>query len=68
MILFAITFASEVRFATARTLGDRDSVVLQDLVDKIKGIALEVVIVTGHTDSTGSAAANQRLSLRAPRA
>jgi OOP family OmpA-OmpF porin len=52
-----------VRFATARTLGDRDSVVLQDLVDKIKGIALEVVIVTGHTDSTGSAAANQRLSL-----
>jgi OOP family OmpA-OmpF porin len=58
-----VTFATEVRFATAMTLGDRDSVVLDDLVEKMKGITTEVVIVTGHTDSVGSAAANQRLSL-----
>lgn len=58
-----MTLAAEVRFATARTLGDRDSAVLDDLVSKIKGIALEVVIVTGHTDNVGNAAANQRLSL-----
>lgn len=37
---------------------------LDDLVDKIKGIKLEVVIAVGHTDSTGPDAYNQKLSVR----
>jgi OOP family OmpA-OmpF porin len=37
---------------------------LDDLVSKIKGIALEVVIAVGHTDSSGDKARNQRLSVQ----
>jgi adhesin transport system outer membrane protein len=36
---------------------------LDELVAKIKGIELDVVIATGHTDSVGSDAYNQRLSM-----
>jgi OOP family OmpA-OmpF porin len=37
---------------------------LDDLVDKTKGIALEVIIAVGHTDNIGSDAYNQKLSER----
>ncbi|NBO15990.1 MAG: OmpA family protein, partial [Betaproteobacteria bacterium] len=37
---------------------------LDGLVDKIKAIKLEVVIAVGHTDSVGSDAYNQKLSVR----
>ena len=37
---------------------------LDDLVGKIKDINLEVIIAVGHTDSVGSDAYNQRLSVR----
>jgi len=37
---------------------------LDDLVRKIRNIDLEVIIATGHTDSIGTAAYNQRLSYR----
>ena len=37
---------------------------LDGLVDKIKSITLEVVIAVGHTDSVGSDAYNQKLSVR----
>jgi OOP family OmpA-OmpF porin len=37
---------------------------LDDLVSKAGGIALEVIIAVGHTDSIGSAAYNQKLSER----
>jgi OOP family OmpA-OmpF porin len=37
---------------------------LDDLVSKIKGVNLEVVIAVGHTDRLGSVAYNQRLSVR----
>jgi OOP family OmpA-OmpF porin len=37
---------------------------LDDLADKVKGINLEVVIAVGHTDSRGSDAYNQKLSVR----
>ena len=37
---------------------------LDELAQKIQGINLEVVVATGHTDSIGSVAYNQRLSLR----
>ena len=37
---------------------------LDDLAGKVSGIALEVVIAVGHTDSTGAAGYNQALSNR----
>ena len=37
---------------------------LDDLVGKVQGINLEVVIAVGHTDSVGSDAYNQALSVR----
>jgi len=37
---------------------------LDDLVGKIQGINLEVIIAVGHTDSVGSDSYNQRLSVR----
>lgn len=37
---------------------------LDDLVEKIKGISLEVVIAVGHTDWIGTDAYNMRLSMR----
>ena len=37
---------------------------LDDLVGKVKGINLEVIIAVGHTDSIGTDAYNQRLSVR----
>ena len=37
---------------------------LDDLIGKIKDINLEVIIAVGHTDSVGSDAYNQKLSVR----
>ena len=37
---------------------------LDDLIGKIKGINLEVIIAVGHTDSVGSDTYNQKLSVR----
>jgi OOP family OmpA-OmpF porin len=37
---------------------------LSELAQKIQGINLEVIVATGHTDSIGSVAYNQRLSMR----
>jgi OOP family OmpA-OmpF porin len=37
---------------------------LDDLIAKIKGINLEVIIAVGHTDAIGSDAYNQKLSVR----
>ena len=37
---------------------------LDDLVAKVKGINLEVIIAVGHTDSIGSDGYNQKLSVR----
>ncbi|RYX95283.1 MAG: OmpA family protein [Comamonadaceae bacterium] len=37
---------------------------LDDLISKIQGINLEVIIAVGHTDSVGSDSYNQRLSVR----
>ena len=37
---------------------------LDDLVGKVKGINLEVIIAVGHADSVGSDAYNQKLSVR----
>jgi OOP family OmpA-OmpF porin len=37
---------------------------LDDLIGKIKGINLEVIIAVGHTDAVGSDTYNQKLSVR----
>ena len=37
---------------------------LDDLVGKVQGINLEVIIAVGHTDSVGTDTYNQRLSIR----
>ena len=65
------TVASKVTFA-ADAFFDFDKSVLKaegkakldDLIGKIKGINLEVIIAVGHTDSIGSDAYNQKLSVR----
>lgn len=54
-----------MRFANANTVNDKDAQArLDDLVSKLAGVNLEVIIVVGHTDNVGAAAANQRLSLQ----
>jgi OOP family OmpA-OmpF porin len=63
--------AEKVTFATD-TFFDFDKAVLRpesqakltDLVDKTKGVNVEVIIAVGHTDSTGPDSHNQRLSVR----
>jgi len=60
-----VTYAADAFF-------DFDKVVLKaegkakldDLVGKVKGINLEVIIAVGHTDSVGSDAYNQKLSVK----
>ena len=63
--------ASKVTFATDAFFDFDKSVLkpegrakLDDLVNKIRGVNLEVIIAVGHTDSIGSDAYNQKLSVR----
>jgi OmpA-OmpF porin, OOP family len=59
-----VTFAADAFFDFAKSnLKPEAQAKLTDLVDKTKGINLEVVIAVGHTDSVGSDAANQKLSV-----
>lgn len=59
-----VTFAADGFFAVGSSrLQPAAQAKIADLADKVKGMALEVIIVVGHTDSTGNAAANQRLSV-----
>ena len=60
-----VTFASDTFFDFDKAVLKSDGrAMLDDLAGKIQGIALEVVIAVGHTDSVGAAAYNQRLSVR----
>jgi OOP family OmpA-OmpF porin len=60
-----VTFAADTFFDFDRAvLKPEGKAKLDDLVGKIKGITLEVIIAVGHTDVVGSDAYNQRLSLR----
>ena len=65
------TVATKVTYAADAFFDFNKSVVkpegkakLDDLVSKIKGINLEVIIAVGHTDAVGSDAYNQKLSVR----
>jgi len=60
-----VTMAAETNFDFDKAvLKPEGKARLDDLVGKLKAVNLEVVIAIGHTDSIGSAAYNQKLSLR----
>jgi OOP family OmpA-OmpF porin len=60
-----VTFAADTFFDFDKAvLKPEGKAKLDDLTSKIKGITLEVIIAVGHTDSVGSDAYNQKLSLR----
>lgn len=60
-----VTYAADAFFDFDKSvLKPEGRAKLDDLVDKIKGINLEVIIAVGHTDAVGSDAYNQKLSVR----
>jgi OmpA-OmpF porin, OOP family len=60
-----VTYAADAFFDFDKSvLKAEGKAKLDDLVGKVKGINLEVIIAVGHTDSVGTDAYNQRLSVR----
>ena len=60
-----VTFAADAFFDFDKSvLKPEGRAKLTDLVSKIRDVNLEVIIAVGHTDSIGSVAYNQRLSVR----
>ena len=60
-----VTFAADAFFDVDKAVLKKDAgAKLDDLVSKVKGINLEVIIAVGHTDSDGSDKYNQQLSVR----
>ena len=60
-----VTYAADAFFDFDKsTLKADGKAKLDDLVGKVKGINLEVIIAVGHTDSVGTDAYNQKLSVR----
>jgi OmpA-OmpF porin, OOP family len=59
-----VTYAADAFFDVNKSVVKPEGKAkMDDLVSKIKGINLEVIIGVGHTDSDGSDAANQKLSV-----
>ena len=60
-----VTYAADAFFDFDRAvLKNEGKAKLDDLVSKVAGVNLEVVIAVGHTDSVGGDSYNQRLSVR----
>ena len=60
-----VTYAADAFFDFNKSVVKPDGKAkLDDLVGKIKGINLEVIIAVGHTDAVGADASNQKLSVR----
>ena len=60
-----VTFAADAFFEFDKAvLKPEGKAKLDDLVSKMGAINLEVIIAVGHTDSVGSDAYNQKLSVR----
>ena len=60
-----VTFAADAFFDFDKAVLKPEGIAkLDDLVAKTGGIALEVIIAVGHTDSIGTDAYNQKLSVR----
>ena len=60
-----VTYAADAFFDFDKSvLKPEGKAKLDDLVNKVKSINLEVIIAVGHTDSIGTDAYNQKLSVR----
>jgi OmpA-OmpF porin, OOP family len=60
-----VTFAADAFFDFDKAvLKPEGRAKLDDLTNKIRGVNLEVIIAVGHTDSIGTDAYNQKLSVR----
>lgn len=60
-----VTYAADAFFDFDKSvLKPAGKAKLNDLVSKVQGINLEVIIAVGHTDSIGTDAYNQKLSVR----
>jgi len=60
-----VTYAADTFFDFDKSVLKADGKAkLDDLAGKVKAINLEVIIAVGHTDSTGSDAYNQKLSVK----
>ena len=60
-----VTYAADAFFDFDKSvLKAEGKAKLDDLVGKVKGINLEVIIAVGHTDAVGTDAYNQKLSVR----
>ena len=60
-----VTYAADAFFDFNKSvLKAEGKAKLDDLVGKVKGISLEVIIAVGHTDAVGSDAYNQKLSVK----
>ena len=60
-----VTYAADAFFDFDKSvLKPEGKAKLDDLVSKVKNINLEVIIAVGHTDSVGTDAYNQKLSVR----
>ncbi len=60
-----VTFAAETLFDFDKSaLKPEGKAALDDLLGKLQGMKTEVMIAVGHTDSVGSDAYNQKLSIR----
>jgi OmpA-OmpF porin, OOP family len=60
-----VTFAADAFFDTNKAiLKSEAKVKLDDLAQKVKLVALEVIVAVGHTDSDASDAYNDKLSMR----
>ena len=60
-----VTYAADAFFDFDKSvLKAEGKAKLDDLVGKVKGINLEVIIAVGHTDAIGSDAYNQKLSVK----
>ncbi len=60
-----VTYAADAFFDFDKAvLKPEGKAKLDDLVGKVKGINLEVIIAVGHTDSVGTDAYNQKLSVQ----
>jgi OOP family OmpA-OmpF porin len=60
-----VTYAADAFFDFDKSvLKPEGKAKLDDLVGKVKAINLEVIIAVGHTDSTGTDAYNQKLSVK----
>jgi OOP family OmpA-OmpF porin len=60
-----VTFAADAFFDFDKAVLKPDGKAkLDDLTSKLKGMNLEVIVAVGHTDSVGSDAYNQKLSIR----